>query len=120
MAKLLNHQKKISKGYKGQVDKINETVEKLKKQLAKARRSKNKKPATIEKIKEKIKNYKSKKEIVKEMKNISLDTSKSNYVDPRIMVAFMKKHDLDVNKIFSKALQKKFLWAFDIDESYKF
>jgi len=120
VAKLLNHQKKISKGYKGQVDKINETVEKLKKQLAKARRSKNKKPATIEKIKEKIKNYKSKKEIVKEMKNISLDTSKSNYVDPRIMVAFMKKHDLDVNKIFSKALQKKFLWAFDIDESYKF
>ena len=54
------------------------------------------------------------------MKNISLDTSKSNYVDPRIMVAFMKKHDLDVNKIFSKALQKKFLWAFDVDESYKF
>ena len=54
------------------------------------------------------------------MKNISLDTSKANYVDPRIVVAFMKKNNLDVNKMFSKALQKKFFWAFDIDENYKF
>jgi len=120
VAKLLNHQKKISKGYKGQVDKISDNLTKLKKQLAKAKRSKKKNPVTIQKIKDKIKAYKSKKEIVKEMKNISLDTSKANYVDPKISLAFMKKNKLDVNKIFSKALQKKFFWAFDVDENYKF
>lgn len=120
VAKLLNHQKKISKSYKGQVDKITDNLTKLKKQLAKAKRSKKKNTSTIEKLKDKIKNYKSKKEIVKEMKNISLDTSKANYVDPRIIVAFMKKNKLDVNKIFSKALQKKFFWAFEVDENYKF
>ena len=120
VAKLLNHQKKISKGFKGQVDKISENLEKLKKQLAKAKKSTKKNQKTISKIKERIKAYKSKKEIVKEMKNISLDTSKANYLDPRICVAFMKQNNLDVNKIFSKALQKKFTWAFNVDENYKF
>lgn len=120
VAKLLNHQKKISKGYKDQVDKISVNLDKLKKQLAKARKSKKKNNLTIQRLKDKIKSFKSKKEIVKEMKNISLDTSKANYLDPRICVAFMKKNKLDVNKIFSKTLQKKFAWAFDVDENYKF
>lgn len=120
VAKLLNHQKKISKGFKDQVDKITGTLDKLKKQLSKARRAKKKNVKTINKIKEKIKATKSKKEIVKEMKNISLDTSKANYVDPRITVSFVKRHNLDMNKIFSKALQKKFAWAFDVEADYKF
>lgn len=120
VAKLLNHQKQISKGYKGQVDKISTNLDNLKKQLSKARRSKKKNLETIKKIKAKISANKSKKEIVKEMKNISLDTSKANYVDPRILVAFMKTNKLDINKLFSKALQKKFFWAFDVDENYRF
>ena len=120
VAKMMNHQKNISSGYKKSVDKINDTVTKLKKQLAKVRKSKRKSPEKIKMIKEKIKNYKSKKELVKEMKNISLGTSKANYIDPRITVAFLKKHDLDVNKIFSKTLQEKFKWAFEVDSEFKF
>lgn len=120
VAKMMNHQKNVNSGYKKQVDKINDVVDKLKKKLSKARRSTKKNTATIAKIKEKIKSYKSKKELVKEMKNISLNTSKANYIDPRLVVSFMKKNQLDVNKIFSKALQKKFNWAFSIDENYKF
>jgi DNA topoisomerase I len=54
------------------------------------------------------------------LKNISLGTSKANYIDPRITVAFMKLHDLPLDKIFSKALQKKFNWAFSVDETFKF
>jgi DNA topoisomerase-1 len=120
VAKMMNHQKNISAGYKKSVDKINETISNLKKQILKARRSSKKSPEKIRKIKEKIDNYKSKKELVKEMKNISLGTSKANYIDPRITVAFLKKHGLDVNKIFSKTLQEKFKWAFEVDETFKF
>jgi len=120
VAKLLNHQKNVAKGYKKSVDKLNSTLDKLKKQLAKARRSKKKKPATIAKIKDRIKNYKSKKELTKEMKNISLGTSKQNYIDPRLSTSFMKKHDLPIDKLFTKALQKKFTWAFTVDADYKF
>ena len=120
VAKMMNHQKNVSKGYKKTVDKLNTTLDNLKKKLAQARRKKKKNLKTIESIKEKIKNYKSKRELVKEMKNISLGTSKANYIDPRITVAFMKLHKLDINKIFSSTLQKKFTWAFSVDENYKF
>lgn len=120
VAKLLNHQKNVSVGYKKNLDKINDTIAETKKKLASARRKKKKNTKTIENLKERIKNYKSKKDLVKEMKNISLGTSKANYVDPRITVAFLKKHNLDVNKIFPKTLQKKFMWAFSVDENYKF
>lgn len=120
VAKMMNHQKNISSGYKKTVNKISDTLVNLKKKLASVRRSKKKSPTKIQKIKEKIKNYKSKMELVKEMKNISLGTSKANYIDPRITVAFMKKNKLDVNKIFSKALQEKFKWAMDVDENYRF
>jgi DNA topoisomerase-1 len=120
VSKLLNHQKKVSKGFKGMVDKITENLDKLKKSLAKARKSKKKNPQKIDQIKEKIKASKSKKEIVKEMKNMSLETSKANYLDPRCTVSFLKKHKLDIDKIFSKKLQKKFEWSFNVDENYKF
>lgn len=120
VAKIMNHQKNISTGYKKSVSKITDTLHNLKKKLIKARRSSKKSEATIKKIKEKIKNYKSKLELVKEMKNISLGTSKANYIDPRISIAFMKKHNLPVDKIFTKALQTKFKWAFEVDQDYAF
>lgn len=120
VAKLLNHQRNVKTGYKKQVDKIATTLDDLKKRLSQAKKAKNKNMKTIQKIKDNIKKYKSKKELVKEMKNISLDTSKANYIDPRIMVSFMKKHELPVDKIFSKTLQKKFAWAFSVDKDYKF
>lgn len=42
---------------------------------------------------------------------ISLGTSKINYIDPRISVKWCKEHDVPLNKIFSKTLLEKFTWA---------
>ena len=55
-----------------------------------------------------------------ELKNISLGTSKTNYIDPRITVAFLKKHNIPVEKIFSSTLREKFFWAFNVDELWQF
>jgi DNA topoisomerase-1 len=74
----------------------------------------------IEKIKDQLKKIKSKKELKMELKNISLGTSKANYIDPRITVAFLKMHNLPVEKVFSKALREKFNWAFQVDKDFKF
>jgi DNA topoisomerase-1 len=123
VARMMNHQKNISQGYKKSVDKVNENLAKLKKKLGSVRRSSKKsstKSNKIDKIKILIAKSKSKLEFVKEMKNISLGTSKANYIDPRITVSFMKKFNIDVDKIFSKALQEKFKWAFTVDTEYKF
>jgi DNA topoisomerase-1 len=72
------------------------------------------------KLKKQYEKMKAKKEIKLELKNISLGTSKINYIDPRITIAFMKKHSIAIDKLFTKTLQEKFKWAFDVDENWKF
>ena len=44
-------------------------------------------------------------------KTTSLGTSKANYMDPRISVAFCKKADLPIEKVFTGVLRNKFPWA---------
>ena len=120
VAKMMNHQKNISSGYKKNVQKIVDRLNELNKKLNSAISATKKSESKIAKLKDNIKNLKSKMEVVKEMKNISLGTSKANYVDPRILVTFMKKHEIPIDKIFTKTLQEKFKWAFDVSDEYKF
>ncbi|GAA5865137.1 hypothetical protein JCM1840_003919 [Sporobolomyces johnsonii] len=53
-----------------------------------------------------------------EGKEISLGTSKINYIDPRISVKWCKEHDVPLNKIFSKTLVEKFQWATHADADF--
>ena len=57
---------------------------------------------------EKLNNTMGEKE---ENKSVSLTTSKINYMDPRISVAFCKKVDLPIERVFSKTIRNKFPWA---------
>jgi DNA topoisomerase-1 len=54
------------------------------------------------------------------LKEVSLTTSKINYIDPRISVAWAKKVNVPIEKIFSKKLRQKFPWAMDVGEDYAF
>jgi DNA topoisomerase-1 len=74
----------------------------------------------MEKINQRIENWKTKKTEKDELKTVSLTTSKINYIDPRISVAWAKKHQVPIEKIFSKTLRMKFPWAMDVDENWKF
>jgi DNA topoisomerase-1 len=112
VALLCNHQKNISKNFSEQTNKIKDQIKGLK---GKKQNAKN--PA---KYNEKIRKLKTKLELKQELKNLSLGTSKINYIDPRITVAFMKKHDILIDKIFNKSLQEKFKWAFEIDKDFEF
>ena len=120
VATLCNHQKNISKGFDDGLDKINNKIKEYKKQLKELEIDAVKNTKKIKKIKEYIKNNKHKKELKLELKNISLGTSKTNYIDPRITVGFLKTHDIPIEKIFSTTLRDKFFWAFDVDKNYKF
>uniref|UniRef100_A0A8C7Y3B0 DNA topoisomerase I n=1 Tax=Oryzias sinensis TaxID=183150 RepID=A0A8C7Y3B0_9TELE len=56
-----------------------------------------------------------------ENKQIALGTSKLNYLDPRISVAWCKKWGIPVEKIYNKTQREKFAWAIDMaDEDYEF
>jgi DNA topoisomerase-1 len=121
VAKKLNHQKNVGKSYKGQVDKMDDQIKKVKSKLRKARKSSGETKADrITKLTDKLKKLKVKKELKQEMKNISLGTSKQNYIDPRISVAFSKKFNIPIDKVFNQALQKKFQWAMETDEEFRF
>lgn len=111
VALLCNHQKNISKSFQTQLNKINQAV-KLIKQKLKEKKSVN--------LKKRLQKLKAKKKLKLELKNLSLGTSKTNYIDPRITVAFLKKHNIPIEKIFSKTLQDKFKWAFQVDQDWYF
>lgn len=118
VAILCNHQKNVTKTANKQLDKLNETIKKNKALLRKAKKTGNK--DRIAKLQDKIKKLKAKKDMKIELKNIALGTSKTNYIDPRLSIAFLKKNNIPIEKIFSKALMEKFNWAMDVDENYVF
>lgn len=52
---------------------------------------------------------------------VALGTSKINYIDPRLSVAFCKKFDVPIEKVFTKTLREKFRWAIEsADENWRF
>ncbi|CAL1595391.1 unnamed protein product [Knipowitschia caucasica] len=51
-----------------------------------------------------------------ENKQIALGTSKLNYLDPRISVAWCKKYEVPLEKIYNKSQRDKFAWAIDMTE----
>ncbi len=49
-----------------------------------------------------------------ENKTIALGTSKLNYLDPRISVAWCKKHEVPIEKVYTKTHRDKFRWAIEM------
>ena len=52
--------------------------------------------------------------------SLSLETSKSNYIDPRIIFAFASTFKLNINQLLSPSLQTKHSWAKDTHSSFRF
>ena len=55
-----------------------------------------------------------------ENKTVSLTTSKINYMDPRISVAFCKRVDLPIERVFAKTIRNKFPWAMHAHSDWTF
>ncbi|XP_052815915.1 DNA topoisomerase I, mitochondrial-like [Mya arenaria] len=56
-----------------------------------------------------------------ENKEIALGTSKLNYLDPRISVAWCKKWEVPLEKVYNKTQREKFRWAIDMtDADFRF
>uniref|UniRef100_A0A7S4JSB1 DNA topoisomerase 1 n=1 Tax=Odontella aurita TaxID=265563 RepID=A0A7S4JSB1_9STRA len=53
-------------------------------------------------------------------KEVSLGTSKINYMDPRITVAWCKRNEVPIEKVFSKTLRDKFNWAMAVPPDWEF
>jgi len=139
VAVLCNHQRAVPKTHEKSMENLNGKIEAkqeaiidAQKQLKTAKKSyKNggsaPEKAIMEKKKklERLLQQKNKLEIQKtdkdENKTIALGTSKLNYSDPRISVAWCKKHNVPIEKVFNKTEREKFRWAIDMAEAdYRF
>ncbi|CAK9163879.1 unnamed protein product [Ilex paraguariensis] len=143
VAIICNHQRSVSKSHSTQmlrldekIDELRGALEELKTDLGRAKKGKpplksadgkpkrNMNPEALErKIAQttaKIEKMERDKETKEDLKTVALGTSKINYLDPRITVAWCKRHEVPIEKIFNKSLLAKFAWSMDVDPSFRF
>ena len=137
VAILCNHQRSVPKTHGAQMEKMEakmahmqKEMKDLMKDLKLAKDDKpclNGKKQNPEVIKARIERKRAqivKQEIAaknkEELKTVALGTSKINYLDPRITVAWCKRNEVPIEKVFNKSLLNKFLWAMDVEPGFKF
>ncbi|CAA0829184.1 DNA topoisomerase 1 [Striga hermonthica] len=143
VAIICNHQRADPKSHGAQMLKLNEKIDEAKALLeelqidlirakkgkppAKSADGKTKRNLTPEALERKIAQSMVKvekmerdKKVKEDMKNVALGTSKINYNDPRISVAWCKRHEVPIEKVFTKSLLAKFVWAMDVDPDFRF
>jgi len=74
----------------------------------------------MEKLRVRIDAINTQMQVKEDLKTVALGTSKINYLDPRITVAWCTKHSVPLEKIFNKSLLNKFPWAMQADEDWVF
>lgn len=135
VAVLCNHQRAPPKSFdqsmanlQAKIDSRKEQLDLAKKELKQAKKeakgsSDNKLLVVVEKKKKAV--WRCEEQLLKmevqatdreENKQIALSTSKLNYLDPRISVAWCKNMEVPLDKIYNKTLRDKFAWAVDMTE----
>lgn len=135
VAILCNHQRTVPKTFEKSMSNLQEKIATKKKAIKDAKKelkvlknqAKESKDAKVmkqlEKKKTQVQRFEDqlfKLEVTatdkEENKEIALGTSKLNYLDPRISVAWCKKHEVPVEKVYNKTQREKFAWALDMAE----
>lgn len=132
VAILCNHQRTVPKGHQKSMEKLKEKIQAKREQIddAEMQVKDAAKDAKRGSVKEKVVYDKKKKMLQRlkeqllklevqetdrdENKTIALGTSKLNYLDPRITVAWCKKYEVPIEKIYNKTQREKFRWAIDM------
>ena len=81
---------------------------------------KNQSDSKIKGFKERIKKQEKAFNKREENMGIATSTSKTNYNDPRITVAWCKRLEVPIEKIFTKVLIEKFTWSMSTTSQWKF
>ncbi|KAJ1357236.1 DNA topoisomerase 1 [Parelaphostrongylus tenuis] len=125
VAILCNHQRAVPKGHEKAMENLEQKIKDKKRELKEAKAelekargtAKEKMQKKVTRLKEQLKKLKISRTDRDENKQIALSTSKLNYLDPRITVAWCKKFDVPVEKVFNRTLREKFRWAIDMTMS---
>ena len=111
-AKMCNHKRTIPKTFDNALQKKKDTLKKVKDSTPKTDKQKEKKKERIEKIKFQI-------DLQEKTRDYNLGTSLRNYIDPRILKTWTDEVQADWEKLYTAALQKKFLWVKSVTDTWK-
>ncbi|CAH1104577.1 unnamed protein product [Psylliodes chrysocephalus] len=132
VAILCNHQRSVPKGHEKSMEKLKEKIDSKRDAIKDAERQvkdavreakhgsvkekfvADKKKKLLQRLKEQLAKLEIQETDRDENKTIALGTSKLNYLDPRISVAWCKKYDVPIEKIYNKTQRDKFRWAIDM------
>ena len=109
IAKALNHQKSVAKGTEATLKKYKQQLKDWTKEL-KIKKKGNRSTKSLE---ERIRKKKNAIELKDDGKSVSTTTSKQNYIDPRLVVAWSKANKMDIKGGYTSMMQRKFRWAID-------
>jgi DNA topoisomerase-1 len=94
------------------VAKKEETIEKLRSELDSDR---SKPESQVRRIKDRLERIELQLKLQKETRDYNLGTSLRNYIDPRVIAAWLLYVDLDWKKVYTATLQRKFRWVEEYD-----
>ncbi|XP_072376809.1 DNA topoisomerase I, mitochondrial isoform X1 [Diabrotica undecimpunctata] len=132
VAILCNHQRSVPKGHEKSMEKLKEKIDQKREAIHDAERQvkeavreakhgsvkekvvADKKKKLLQRLKDQLAKLEIQETDRDENKTIALGTSKLNYLDPRISVAWCKKYDVSIEKIYNKTQRDKFRWAIDM------
>lgn len=103
-ARMCNHKRTIPKTFENALEKKKETLKKAKDATPKTEKQKEKKKERIEKLKLQI-------DLAEKTRDYNLGTSLRNYIDPRVFKSWTDEVSAEWEKLYTAALQKKFLWV---------
>jgi len=111
-ARMCNHKRTIPKTFEAALEKKKEMIKKIDNTKPKTEKQKAKLKERKEKIKFAI-------DLAGKTRDYNLGTSLRNYIDPRIFKAWTDEVKADWEKMYTAALQKKFLWVKNVDVDWK-
>jgi DNA topoisomerase I len=121
VAVLCNHQKGVSKAHDAQMEKLQEKKKAMEKEISALRKEKDdKNKKKIATLRERHAKLELQMKVKDELKTVSLGTSKINYLDPRITVAWCKQHEVPPPTVYTRALVEKFTWAMEVEPTFDF
>jgi DNA topoisomerase-1 len=133
VAKKLNHQSNVGKTFDITVENIEQKIKDCKIRINDITNHQNelsrtdsktfeKEYNTLEKekikLQTKIEDYKEKIILKNKTKGIALGTSKTNYIDPRIIISWCNTYNVPLKKILTASLIKKNEWAINIENTF--
>ncbi|XP_065283206.2 DNA topoisomerase 1-like isoform X3 [Dermacentor albipictus] len=140
VAILCNHRRAVPKNFDKQMESIQTMIEKKEEQIRKCEleieqletgcsKSKSKKEKLrlnskrnqLQKLQVQLDKLEFQAMDKEENKDVVLVTSKLNYIDPRISVAWCKTWDVLIEKVYNKTQREKFCWAIETaDPDFEF